>query len=422
MRAESKSRPLRLSPVVAVLFAVFINQGAVYYVVRYTLGIDYQSPWIVFAAICTFTVASLGKRIDPSFVRFGIAFAMLTALYVATSLWSASVVYSAQKTLLTILVPPLCVATGLVVARDEQFDLFLTTSAVLAALVALTFLVNGHTPLQLAGDSARTTIITYQQFSLLMAFGGLWAITRLIRRWPAIDIWSVLSLLIFVYFILLSGGRTGLLTLLVGALAFTVGAMRGWFLRGVTVGILAGLAIVVVYALEAYAYDIVRDTELPVTLRRLVYNAFIFRSGSSHETRDVFYDLALRVFWTTPLIGVGWGGFPPAAGLPDERGNYPHNLALELLAETGIIGTAAFLLVVVPVLLQFLRSAGHQSNKNIILTLFVAGLAVSMVGGDWPEQRLLFFSMGSMVAFTARSDHRPDAAFSPVSPVEKEIR
>jgi hypothetical protein len=67
------------------------------------------------------------------------------------------------------------------------------------------------------------------------------------------------------------------------------------------------------------------------------------------EPRWEIYALALRVFGTAPWLGVGMGGFAGAAfqaGLDPSLGqagevlNSAHDLALQLLAETGLVGTA----------------------------------------------------------------------------------
>jgi hypothetical protein len=70
-------------------------------------------------------------------------------------------------------------------------------------------------------------------------------------------------------------------------------------------------------------------------------------SGNYHEPRAQAFVLALRAWWTAPMLGVGIGEFPGVAfalGLePSLTGSgevwtSPHNLALHLLAETGIVG------------------------------------------------------------------------------------
>jgi hypothetical protein len=43
-----------------------------------------------------------------------------------------------------------------------------------------------------------------------------------------------------------------------------------------------------------------------------------------------------------------------------------------------------------------------MNDMNTVLALFLVGFATSMVGGDWPSQRLLFFSFGAMTGFSTR--------------------
>jgi O-antigen ligase len=64
--------------------------------------------------------------------------------------------------------------------------------------------------------------------------------------------------------------------------------------------------------------------------------------------RAAIFSTALRVFWTAPLAGVGWGefaggafaqGLEPALTQVGQVWTSPHNLPLHLLAETGLAGT-----------------------------------------------------------------------------------
>jgi len=95
--------------------------------------------------------------------------------------------------------------------------------------------------------------------------------------------------------------------------------------------------------------------------------------------RGMWYDV-IAIIEKQPMLGYGLGGF-----LPDLGRGYAHNLILELLVETGIVGTA---MVTIPVLCFFyipktrailmIRSANNQILFPLLVTLFT----YTMISGD----------------------------------------
>jgi O-antigen ligase len=393
------------SAAVAILFALLVNQGVVYYVARFSLGSEFLNPWPVLLATAAASLVAIGATaVDAKFIRVLFASLMVSVLFGATYVWSPSGGYGLNKTLLTLFVPALCITAGFVVARDGRLRLSVASGTMLAGLTAIVFTANGHTPaLFVEGERVRSVIITYHNFAFVMALGALWAIDRLWRRLPRADMWALMCLLVFVYFIVLSGGRIGLLLVFLTVLIFLWNGTKDRVLAAILLGACFLVIALIAVVLQSYAREIAFSPEVPATLKRLVFYAFLQREGNvAAGTRDVFYGLAIEVFLRSPLVGVGWGGFPLAAGLTDTAGNWPHNLVLELMAETGIIGTMAFVAFVGVVFYEFIRRRGDVADKNIILAIFMAGFAASMVGGDWPSQRLLFFAIGAMTGFSVR--------------------
>ena len=393
----------KASAAVAILFPLLVNQGVIYYIARFSLGSEFLNPWPVLLAMAAASLVAIGSTaVDAKFIRVLFACLMVSVLFGATYLWSPSGGYGLNKTLLTLFVPALCITAGFVVVRDGRLRLLLVSGAMLAGLAAIVFTANGHTPaLFVESERARSVIITYHNFAFVMALGALWAIDRLWRRLPRADMWALMCLLFFVYFIVLSGGRIGLLLVLLTVLIFLWNGTKGRVLAAMLLGACFVVIALIAVVLQSYAREIAFSPEVPATLKRLVFYAFLQREGNAAAgTRDVFYGLAIEVFLRSPLVGVGWGGFPLAAGLTDTAGNWPHNLVLELMAETGIIGTMAFVAFVGVVFYEFIRRRGDVADKNIILAIFMAGFAASMIGGDWPSQRVLFFAMGAMTGFS----------------------
>lgn len=402
----------RASAIVAMAFAWFVNQGVVYYVARFTVGVETLSPWPLFAITVAATAVALASRgMDERFVRVAYASVVLNSLYAATYAWSPSLDYGMQKTLLTLFMPTMCIAAGYVVARDGYLHLLLTSYAVLAGIMGAVFTANGHTPAMFAEvERPREVIITYHNFSFVMAFGAIWAIDRFARRLPKVDIWAIACFGTFTYFILLSGGRIGLLLVILSVFIAAWTRSKDRLLAAILVLAFICLCVVAILIIQAHAYEINNSNAVPTTIKRMVYYAFIQRAGEpSSNTRDIYYNHAVLVFLKAPLFGVGWGGFPVSAGFPDVSGQWPHNLPLELLSETGIAGAAAFLVFMTPPLYYFYLSK-HVADGEILLLVFIAGLGTSMIGGDWPSQRVLFFAIGAMTGLAAGAARRSDGA------------
>lgn len=108
--------------------------------------------------------------------------------------------------------------------------------------------------------------------------------------------------------------------------------------------------------------------------------------------RDKLLAQGFRMFGESPVIGTGIGSF---AGTVDDTENighvyqYPHNVPLEVAAETGLIG---FLLILVPLfaswILLFLRGLqrGSPAIAALLLILLIF-FTVANVSGDIPSDR-----------------------------------
>ena len=140
-------------------------------------------------------------------------------------------------------------------------------------------------------------------------------------------------------------------------------------------------------------------------------------SGISHDSRLTLWGYALNVFATDPLTGVGaWQyrpsvqSLPLAAEAPEELTSlsHPHNVYLQVLCETGLIGT---LLCFVPIMGLFLKGgyvvrqvlqdprASKKKRELARLAFFfwlgcLAFLVHGLVGHDFfrPWYQALFFS------------------------------
>ena len=118
------------------------------------------------------------------------------------------------------------------------------------------------------------------------------------------------------------------------------------------------------------------------------------RTVLSRLNRDTDWTTAVRRLEERPLLGHGLGGYDPRA----DR-DYAHNLLLELLCETGVVGTV---LIVAPLAVFFLIPRRKQlwafttRNGAHLLPLLVAIAALSMTRSDLTMSYQLFALLAVM--------------------------
>ncbi len=95
-------------------------------------------------------------------------------------------------------------------------------------------------------------------------------------------------------------------------------------------------------------------------------------------------DRGLELFFDSPMLGIGFGHY----NFDGVYKTWPHNIIVELLAETGITGTLLIVLLLIYTLyygVVFL----FKTNKGCELLLFVPMLIRSLVSGDLTTNILL---------------------------------
>ena len=102
------------------------------------------------------------------------------------------------------------------------------------------------------------------------------------------------------------------------------------------------------------------------------------------ESRGTLFQLAIREFLKSPVLGMGPGGYSIKYGM------YPHTALLELLCETGIIGTAILMALLVYVIIRLFRKGSKQKEARNMIVFFVAyALQANISGSLWDCPALL---------------------------------
>lgn len=103
------------------------------------------------------------------------------------------------------------------------------------------------------------------------------------------------------------------------------------------------------------------------------------------------------------ITGLGIGGFSVYyAGFDDERGDYPHNIFLEIGSELGWLGLLTFIFFIYRSFFNsifILKNFKNLHEKHLAITLFVLLLFMlfnSSISGDINDNRILFTVIGTI--------------------------
>jgi len=129
------------------------------------------------------------------------------------------------------------------------------------------------------------------------------------------------------------------------------------------------------------------------------------RSDLSITDRMQVIESTLKLAWANPILGVGYGRGRLREGLGESRLEmrriaHTHNVYVELLATTGLLGLGAFLWLICGAFYQALRHSINREawNQPAQLGIAAAWIAFAVTGlGDVPfyhhETRIFFFSL-----------------------------
>ncbi|WP_041679474.1 PglL family O-oligosaccharyltransferase [Cupriavidus necator] len=205
--------------------------------------------------------------------------------------------------------------------------------------------------------------------------------------------------------IVLSGSRTGVLHVGLAALYAVIAA---WLARdtrrdvdpmrrpaGLLVAGVAMVAVLLILQPIIKAAGNAFDWRLFDTLAQL-------QAADQMSARSALWTHAWAMFRSHPWLGVGWGEFGWAqfqqlsqVGVKVEMSLHAHNAVLDLLAKTGIVGTAGVALVLIGWLWRVVRvGIWHADNEEraqaiVVLTWLAMLCAHSML--EYPLHYLYFF-------------------------------
>jgi O-antigen ligase len=303
---------------------------------------------------------------------------------------------------LLLLAPPLLLA-GLLVGADDAARRVLAGATLLAGVVVAGSVALGLAggEVQLGGDPRPGVVrVQYQLVGLLLASAAaLAAVSALEARGAWRLAWAGLAALLAAA-ALLPGGRAGLIGLGAALLAAPVAWLwaagrRGAALALALAGVGAGAGALALLLAEPALAEGFR------TLERL------FGNGLDASARPALWGAAFALAGEAMPWGVGTGGFTVAAGFGEWRGLYPHNHAIEALAEGGLPGLLLWLLAfgggAVVLVSQLSRLPPGRAARLLALTLPMA--VAALVSTDLGN-RMVWFALGLALSAALSAEER----------------
>lgn len=132
---------------------------------------------------------------------------------------------------------------------------------------------------------------------------------------------------------------------------------------------------------------------------RTIDRLLILISDYTFKERIYFIQKSFSLWQSSPMIGIGISGIEK--GFP-----YPHNLFVEILLETGIIGFTIFCLFLFLSYKRIIKSFFiiQEKNKQIKMGLLISaslfGLINSLFSGNMASNQIFFFFLGLALAFS----------------------
>jgi O-antigen ligase len=418
---KSGSEPVWISYLTAISMAMLLSPSAIAFLFSSILPFSFPWPFIIIAlnTICLVLNIFYGRII----ASHGLVLALIISYYEFTGLWSPSYVYWQDKAITTAILPFLCFFAGQSLALSyEDTKRFLKVLVGFGFILVTITLVSGIDVATSYDGLGEQAVLGYQSLSRVLGFAcvALFALSlefnrNLIKTLGFVACAGIIGVMLF------TGGRTGLLVVAIFFVSYTFMSISPALRLISAATLLIILAIASTFDVQGQIDAWSQNQDLPASISRMLY----YLSSSSVEKsydiggRDQLHELAWIVWSYDRIWGVGWGGFTITAGLGDILGNYPHNIVLELLAETGLVGAALSFVVTGILILKFWHKNIPYNQKKFLISFLCSAFGIAWVIADIPYQRELFMVLGVLSGVVAGKNWTKAEKFVPVRDVRK---
>ena len=386
--------------IASVVFISYIYSGMFWTIIYKEMLIDQKNVYFSLSALAIITILwlmSLSLRFRNGFFSEMLLLVLLIAYLLICALYSPSIVSRNSEINFVLLNIPACFIIGYII-YFQGFVLEFATCLIAMALYGL-LTIN----IELTYEAKMEDInINYQTINALFSGAAIMSFAIILdsRKHRAVRAVLACGLIIFSFAILYTGGRGGLLFVLAGTLAMLIGVLKRYIVR---LFLLSGVMIVTI----GLNYDSIIDAIIVfanehnlATVQRIVYYVSTGNNINTVENRETLAELAWSVWNSNILFGVGLGGFPVAAGYGDANGLYPHNIALNILADLGLAGAVILCAYFGRYYIVAYKSIVYTNKleKLILVGLAAGDIAALTVFGAFSSDRVLWVTLGACSA------------------------
>jgi O-antigen ligase len=357
------------------------------------------------------------QKIPAGFIKVAALFLLLASCFLGGLLISQSTGYGLDKTLRFIVLTGWAFfGTAFLITDFQSLRRFSWAVVIIATVMAIDALLNYPGVGKVAFVSALGS--NYIALARAGGFGLLTTLAFLLlteqRSLVRLSLW-ILAVLQF-WAALIAGARGPVLALILTFLVFFMLSVRGFAeLKIDQFAWKLGIVAIIV----AIIAGIVGQELFPTLAFRT--QVFITDLGDSAKMRLNLYEEAIKLWTSSPIWGVGTGGFAIAVTGSAFIREYPHNIVLELGAEIGLVGVLVFIAMMYMAFrigLAIVRNSSGLMRVTIryLLVSVYFALLNAMVSGDINDNRILFTWLSLNVAATRFRYNGRENPFDDASP------
>lgn len=356
-------------------------------------------PWALFLFLRTPSNSSKKTVAIIGFSSPLIIFALFSAYSCLSSLWSISDTYTLSKMMCYVVyIIPGFLMTYFVIAKEmrrvNRLLILISTFAVLVECEVLReFWIYGFRFVTLGADYLVTGQTIGAGFLVLLAYSLhiFFSASFPKLHQKSYLIATVLGATLF-YVLINLGGRGPVLAVGLSfiLLYFLNGLFRSYSLLAKHFYIFVFIFLGV---FQLFNNILKHSTPLVIERATKIFDQNFNIVDTTLTLRIEYYISACKAFLNHFFFGLGFGGWPVFHGLGEVRW-HPHNILLEILAETGIVGFALFIWLLWAVFRKFsIKLVIYNLQVSVIFIVFVFSFINAMKTGDIVDNILLFVTL-----------------------------